>query len=57
MLAVLLRADGPALAPAIRRLAALGATTGRATLTGLIRGLQPAVTDRVTQGAGGATAV
>lgn len=42
MLAALLRADGPALAPAIRRLAALGATTGRANLTGLIRGLQPA---------------
>lgn len=42
MLAALLRADGPALAPAVRRLAALGATTGRATLTGLIRGLQPA---------------
>lgn len=44
MLAALLRADGPALAPALRRLAALGATTGRAALTGLIRGLQPART-------------
>jgi hypothetical protein len=42
MLAALLQADGPAISPAIRRLAALGATTGRATLTGLIRGLQAA---------------
>ena len=39
MLAVLLRADGPALAAALRRLSALGATTGRAALTGLLRGL------------------
>jgi hypothetical protein len=40
MLAALLRADGPALAPALRRVSALGATTGRATLTGLIGGLR-----------------
>ena len=39
MLAALLRADGRTLAPALRRLRALGATTGRAALTGLIRGL------------------
>ena len=40
MLSALLRAEGAALAPAVRRLSALGATTGRATLTGLICGLQ-----------------
>ena len=56
MLAALLRADGTALAPAIRRLAALGATTGRATLTGLIRGLQTTACDAVRSSAGGATA-
>ncbi len=39
MLAALLRGDGPAIAPAVRRLAALGSTTGRAMLTGLVRGL------------------
>lgn len=49
MLGALLAADGPALAPAVRRLTALGATTGRAMLTGLIRGLlcdPPASQDR-----------
>lgn len=56
MLAALLRADGAALAPAIRRLAALGATTGRATLTGLIRGLETTMSDAVRSSVDGATA-
>ena len=38
----LLRADGPSLAAALRRLAAYGRTTGRAILTGLCAGLTPA---------------
>ena len=39
MLGVLLRADGAALAPALRNLTALGRTTGRALLTGIVRAL------------------
>lgn len=39
MLAALLGADGPAIPAALRNLTALGSTTGRAMLTGLIRGL------------------
>ena len=39
MLAALLRADGPSIAPALRNLTALGSTTGRAMLTGLLCGL------------------
>jgi hypothetical protein len=35
----LLTADGPALAPAVRRLVAYGRTTGRAILAGLVGGL------------------
>lgn len=38
-LAALLTADGPALAPAVRRLTAFGSSTGRAILTGLVGGL------------------
>lgn len=38
-LAALLTADGPSLAPAVRRLTAFGRTTGRAILTGLVAGL------------------
>lgn len=38
-LAALLTADGPNLAPAVRRLTAFGRTTGRAILTGLVGGL------------------
>lgn len=45
MLAALLVGDGSSLAPAVRRLSALGATTGRAMLTGLIRGLTTAIAD------------
>jgi len=40
MLARLLEADGAALAPAVRRLGALGRTTGRAMLTGLTCALE-----------------
>jgi hypothetical protein len=43
MLAALIRADGTALAPAVRRLRALGATTGRAMLTGMVCGLRAPV--------------
>lgn len=39
MLGALLRADGPSIAPALRTLTALGGTTGRALLTGLLCGL------------------
>jgi hypothetical protein len=39
MLAALLGADGPSLAPSMRRLRGLGATTGTAMLTGLVCGL------------------
>jgi Protein of unknown function (DUF2877) len=38
-LAALITADGPSLAPAVRRLTAFGSTTGRAILTGLVGGL------------------
>jgi hypothetical protein len=37
----LLRADGPAIAPALRGLLAFGRTTGRAILAGLAAGLDP----------------
>ena len=40
MLAAILRADGRALGPALVRLVALGGTTGRAILTGIIAGLR-----------------
>lgn len=40
MLAAVLAGDGPGLAPAVRRLADLGRTTGRALLTGIIRGCE-----------------
>jgi hypothetical protein len=40
MLSALLRADGPTIAPALVRLTALGGTTGRAILTGLLAGLR-----------------
>ena len=40
MLAALLRADGHAIGPALVRLVALGGTTGRAILTGMLAGLR-----------------
>ena len=39
MVVALLRADGPALAPAVRALSQLGKTTGRAALTGILAAL------------------
>jgi hypothetical protein len=41
MLRALVTADGDALAPSVRSLAALGRTTGRALLTGIVRALSP----------------
>ena len=49
MLSALLRADGTAIGPALVRLTALGGTTGRAILTGLLAGLRDPGPARGTQ--------
>lgn len=56
MLAALLRADGPALAPALRALTRLGKTTGRATLTGILAALEAQEISTRSSGALGSSA-